>query len=163
MSDKSKILLTKQGLHHLREEVKKLERKYAEISKTKMEAAEQGGNLWHDNPAFEEVETLQLLLGKQIADIKEKIRQAVLVSGEDESKGVNVVAIGSKTKMSFSDGRNKEITIAGYAESNPEKGIISYQSPLGQAVLGAKAGETKEYQVGNKVIKVKIESVSPPS
>lgn len=39
-------------------------------------------------------------------------------------------------------GRERELHLVGASETNPNNGKISYESPLGQALVGAKKGET---------------------
>ncbi|MFA6908864.1 MAG: GreA/GreB family elongation factor, partial [Patescibacteria group bacterium] len=46
------------------------------------------------------------------------------------------------------EGKNVTYTVLGPTETNPEKGIISYQSPLGKALMGRRAGDTVHFEQG---------------
>jgi transcription elongation GreA/GreB family factor len=52
------------------------------------------------------------------------------------------VRIGSTLVLESTAGESRSLTILGPWESAPEEGIISYDSELGQALLGSKVGDT---------------------
>lgn len=155
---KNKLLLTEEGLQKLKDRFRNLIKEYMEVSATKGEAAELGGDVWHDNPAFEEVEHRQTMIQKQIADLSEQLRNAEIVGGKDRSN--KAVSIGSVVEIVFDNGNAMKIKIGGHAETDPSKGIVSYQSPLGLALVGAKVGDNCEYKVRDKVIRVTIKSIT---
>ena len=157
--EKKKVLVTPQGLKILKEKLKKLEEEYAEVSRGKMEAAELGGNLWHDNPAFEEVEQKQRMLSFNIAELKETLAHAV-VAGAEEQNTESAVRIGSAVEVERENGKITTFRIGDSAEADPAKGVISYESPLGGALLGAKEGETREYRAGSKTMKVLVKRIT---
>lgn len=51
------------------------------------------------------------------------------------------VRVGATLVLSGAGGEAKELSILGPWESNPEAGIISYESELGRSLLGARAGD----------------------
>lgn len=155
MADKAKILLTANGILVLKEKLKKLENEYAEVSLGKMEAAEQGGNLWHDNPAFEEVEQRQIMLARMIAEIQDTLKNSKVIEAHPRTGKGESVEVGYVLEIKLDKGF-RTIRLGDGAESDPAKGVVSYLSPLGRAVLGAKEGETREYVVGNKIMKVLV-------
>lgn len=69
------------------------------------------------------------------------------------------VVVGSKLTVK-TNGQTKEYTIVGPQEINPSKGFISNESPLGEAFLGHKAGETVEVKVPAGTMSYKIVEVS---
>ncbi|MFA6365376.1 MAG: GreA/GreB family elongation factor [Candidatus Paceibacterota bacterium] len=154
---KEQVFVTKKGLQILKEKVKKLEEEYAEVSRGKMLAAEDG-NLWHDNPAYDEVEEKQRMLGFRIDEAKTALINAVVVEHEPLSVA-KVVSIGSEVDVEFIGGKKSVYHIVGSAEADPSKGIISYMSPLGVALMGAKEGETREYKIREKVMSVIIRKI----
>lgn len=70
------------------------------------------------------------------------------------------VSIGSRAEVEFEDGRRLKVTICSPQEVDPSNGCISYESPLGDALLGARPGETLTYQVNGRKITVKVISVA---
>ena len=151
-------LLTQEGQSLLRARLERLENELAEVSRGKMEAAETGGNLWHDNPAYEEIETKQRMLGHEIARIKNKLSSAEIINVEKRSAGKKI-AIGSRVEIGFTDGGIKTIIIGDPETAAPELGIISYESPLGSALIGAKAGEKRTYSAGGKIVEATITAI----
>jgi transcription elongation factor GreA len=54
------------------------------------------------------------------------------------------------------EGQQKKYQILGSAETNPDQGIISHNSPLGSALLGKKIGDILELPRKDKKISWKI-------
>lgn len=156
MPYEEKIFVTKEGLRTLEEKVKRLENDLAALSKEKQEALALGGDEWHDNPAFEAVELKQRMLWKELATAKEELRRAAVV---EERTADGSVTIGSIVEVEFENGTVETFRLGDYTESNPTRGIISYKSPLGSALLGAKAGEAREYHLGGLTQRVIIKTV----
>lgn len=155
MTHKPKILLTENGVRVLKEKLEKLEEEYAEVSRGKMEAAEQGGNLWHDNPAFEEVEQRQIMLAHMIAETQDTLKNAEVVETQSRGEKSKQVEVGCMLEIRLESG-SRTIRLGDGAESDPSQGVVSYLSPLGQAVLGAQVGEEREYTAGNRTMKVRV-------
>lgn len=57
--------------------------------------------------------------------------------------GATKVQLGSTVKLK-ADGKTKEFQVVGTVEADPLNGKISDESPIGQALLGKKEGETVE-------------------
>jgi len=53
----------------------------------------------------------------------------------------NEIGIGSTVHLLNSNGNYESYRIVGRVEANPEKGLISNESPLGQVLIGRKPGE----------------------
>ncbi len=150
------ILMTPDGIRNLRRKLEALERRLREVVRQKGEAAVVGGNVWHDNFAFEQLEREERMLSWQIAQHKELLARAKVVT---PPAGSDTVQIGTCVELEFDDGRVKTLTIGGPMESEPSAGIISYQSPLGRALLGARVGEIREYAVEGRRIAVTIRRI----
>jgi len=65
------------------------------------------------------------------------------------------VAAGATTKLLLSDGSERTITI-NHGQSDPDRGVISTETPLARAILGAKAGDSRTYSVLDKKFTVKV-------
>jgi transcription elongation factor GreA len=74
----------------------------------------------------------------QLCRLRHTLSQGVLVP----NAGL-VVAVGSEVTVADDHG-NHSLTIAGPVAANPNRGCISYDSPLGRALLGAELGEHLE-------------------
>ena len=147
---------TKEGFEEAKRRLAQFEEKLAEAQKEKGEAA-YGGDTWHDNFAFEEASRQEDMLQRSIFELKARMAKAQLV---ETPKNSTVVQIGSKVEIQFGDGSVELYTLLDSVSANPSKGIISYNSPLGSAIIGSKLGEEKNFKVGENMHRVKIISIS---
>lgn len=69
------------------------------------------------------------------------------------------IQIGSTVTVKV-NGKEKQLQILGSVETNPFKGIISHSSPIGEALIGKKAGDVVEITVGERVVVYTIVSVA---
>lgn len=90
------------------------------------------------------------LLGR-IAELEAIINSAVV----HEKKDTDKVQIGSNVLILF-DGKEEKYQIGAPGESDILKNKISYQSPLGQKLIGQKVRVKFDFKAGNKTIKVEI-------
>uniref|UniRef100_A0A7V3PTG5 Transcription elongation factor GreA n=1 Tax=candidate division WOR-3 bacterium TaxID=2052148 RepID=A0A7V3PTG5_UNCW3 len=71
---------------------------------------------------------------------------------EPEKIDTNVVQVGCRVQLAADDGTFFEFTILGPWDADYEHGIISFQSPLAQKILGMKPGDTVQFD--NKTLKL---------
>jgi len=133
-------LLTPEGLKKLKEELAmrktEMRQKIAEIIK---EAKEQGD--LSENAEYSEAKRQQSDNERRVMELENEIRTSE-VSSFDAKSGV--VQMGSKVKVKFSangGGDEQEFRIVGSNEADPMGGKISNESPIGQALMGKRAGE----------------------
>lgn len=69
------------------------------------------------------------------------------------------VKIGSRVLIQLDDNRVLSLAIGAYNEGNPDRGIISCDTPLAKAILGRQAGETATYTVGDRIHKAQIVNI----
>lgn len=144
--------LTQEGYNQLKEEYRVLleEEKPAVISRIKEARAK--GNL-EDNPEYELVREEQMLLEGRILEIEQILDNTKIV---DSSNLVNgKVSIGSTVSVEL-DGETETYQIVGSAEANPIAGKISYESPVGKALLGLKPSDIVEIKLPHVTLKYKI-------
>ena len=60
--------------------------------------------------------------------------------------------------FSFS-GKDEVFILLGAWDGDPEKFILSYLTPLGQAFLGKKPGEESEFEVDNNIRKYRVNTI----
>lgn len=145
--------LTKNGLEIAQNKLKELENELGFISSQKGEAAEVGGNTYHDNAAFETLVRKEQMILSDIKNLRDIINTAEII---EEKPDGEKVGIGSVVAVKFEDGREAEYKIVGLFESDPPKNHISYETPLGSALMGAKKGQKREFLAGGekKVVEV---------
>ena len=149
-----KFALTYEGIQDLEEELKLLKGvKRKEIAEKIKEARGQGD--LSENAEYDAAKDEQAKMEARIAVVENMLRNAELID-EDDHEGDTVV-LGSKVAL-FDVEFDEELHyhIVGSAEANPEKGRISNESPLGEGLIGRKAGDTVEVNAPDGVLKFKI-------
>ena len=66
------------------------------------------------------------------------------------------VDFGYLIKIKMDNGIEKEVKIVKSSNIDPEKGIISYNSPLGMVLIGRKIGEKVKFEIGDNKREVLI-------
>lgn len=153
-----RLKLTKVGFDELNKELELKQEKLRQLGQYKSQAAENEGDAWHDNFAFEQTEIKERALNYEINKLQHQIRTAELIeanSDEDES----VIKVGSEIRvyMEYSDGDGEEDTFiltGGQGKINENK--VSVNSPIGECVLGKTVGFEGQYSVNGNIIKIKV-------
>ena len=138
------------GLEKLKKELE--ERKYTlrkEIAAKIVEAKDLGDLA--ENAEFTEAKEMQAFNEGRIEELENTLKHAQLIS---KSSG-GTVSVGSTVKAKSPIGEHT-FTIVGASESNPVKGFISNESPLGQAFLGQTKGTEIEVSTPKGVVHYKI-------
>jgi transcription elongation factor GreA len=133
---KRKFYLTKQGLGKIKKEMENL--KVIKLSKISGETP----HFFHSDDLDPEYLNFQddlTSLETRLADLEYIIENSEIIKPPKKDKQ-NIIQIGAKVLVEI-NGQEDEITILGTLEANPYLGIISNESPVGQALLGHKEGE----------------------
>lgn len=139
MVNEEKILITKEGLEERKAELNYLKTKGRKEVAEKIKIARDFGDL-SENAEYDEAKLEQGQMEDRITVLENIIKNAEIIE-EDDNKGH--VNLGSTVKLLDKEfDEELEYKIVGSEEADPIKGLISNVSPLGQAILGAKAGET---------------------
>lgn len=87
-----------------------------------------------------------------------RIRQleALLKNPEIVEGRSDVAGVGSKVTIRFSDGYEDTFIVGDLSEKTAEHDVMSPESPLGKALLGAKTGDTVSYSGPSGDEKVEI-------
>jgi len=133
------VYVTSKGLVEARSELEYLKKtKRREIADRIRQAREYGDLA--ENSEYDVAIEEQNLVENRISHLESILKGAKVIS-----KQVNnvFVMIGSTVKVEM-EGEIDEFAIVGRVEADPSKKKISNESPLGQALLGAKKGEQVE-------------------
>ena len=72
----------------------------------------------------------------------------------------DVVSVGTRVRVTELNTEHSELfTILGASDSDPEKGIISYLTPIAQSLLNHKEGEEVEFELGGAKKHFRIDSI----
>lgn len=143
--------VTKEGLVKLQKELEYLKKARKDIAQRIQEAKELGD--LSENAEYAEAKTAQAFNEGRIIDVQNIIKNAELIDHTLKSNGE--VKVGNKVFVE-ADGEKKTFSIVGSNEADPSAGLISNESPLGQALLGRKVGETATVHVPKGEVKYAI-------
>lgn len=151
-----KYFITPDGLSKLEQELEHLRTvRRPEVAEKIHRAKEMGGT--DHNAEYEEAKNDMAFVEGRILTLEEEIKKAVIIKAEPTSH--HEVNMGCQVIVKDQDGRQGQYTIVGIDEVNPNDGKISYQSPVGRALLGRKVGEKVEVVVPGGVLKLQITQI----
>jgi len=140
MAKNEPVYLTADGLAKLQEELAYLTgTRRREVARMIAEAKAEGDI--SENAGYDEAKTTQGFLEGRIREIESIVNNAQII--EQNGNGSNGIGIGH-TVVVQEDGSDMQetYTIVGSAEASPAEGRISNESPIGQALLGKKVGDS---------------------
>ena len=153
-----KLVLTDEGLKKLREELNELKNVRRKEITEKIKTARGFGDL-SENSEYDEAKNEQAMVEARIAELEEQIKNATVLS--DEELDNDVVNIGNRVKV-YDKAFDEELvyTIVGATEANVAQGLISDESPIGRALLGAKVGQTKTVEAPEADYELEVLEIS---
>ncbi|MFC1511343.1 transcription elongation factor GreA [Candidatus Margulisiibacteriota bacterium] len=146
--------MTKASYGKLKKKVEELKGRRAKISKTIGEARDHGD--LKENSAYHSAKDEQGLNEMRIRDLEGRMENAVIVKISEMAKK-NKVTLGSTVKIKDLDSEDElEYTVVDEIEADVLEGKLSIDSPIGEALIGAKKGEVLKVDVpaGKKKYKV---------
>ena len=124
-----------------REELRRLKEKEIPANRRAIEEAREMGDL-RENFEYKAARQRHEYLNARLASLERDLSQARPI---DLARGdASEVRIASTIRIE-ENGDEREVTILGPWESDPDRGIISYDSELGQVLLGATEGATVDF------------------
>lgn len=153
----AEIYITKEGKKEKEERLEYLKNVRRPEVLEKLKVAREYGDL-SENSEYDAARNEQGRVESEIQMIEETLRQAIIVDSNKTNK--DVVHVGSTVRVLDLE-FNEEMVykIVGTIESDPDRGCISNESPIGKALMGKKKGETVEIKTPGGSFKVKITSV----
>src|SRR3954453_10042965 len=132
-------LITAEGLAALRAEIEELESRGRAEMAERIKAARELGDL-KENAEYHIAKDDQAHLETKILRLNQRLRAARVI---ERSVASDVVAFGSTVSVvDESSGRALEFTLVGPTEADLKSGRLSFESPVAQALVGARAGDT---------------------
>lgn len=161
MAEMQRTLVTKEGLENMQKELDELRSvKRAEVAQRLKEAIAMGD--LSENSEYDEAKNAQAFLEGRIQQLEQQIRTAqVIEKGTKNRVDVGSTVVIEEMKEHVQETKKTKeteetVTIVGSTESNPFEGLISNESPVGRALVGAKAGDIVEVDAPNGVLKYKV-------
>lgn len=141
-NNSDRILITPQGLMALKKELEELLKKRPYIVE-RVSESRQAGDLAENSEYTHAREDLGMIDGR-IEELQSILARAKVVdNGHQNCSQVN---FGCRVIVKNGQGKEIDFYIVGEWEADPASRKISYTSPLGQALLGKKVGDTIEME-----------------
>ena len=155
MTEPEKI--TAGGLVALRAEIEQLETQGRAEMAERIKAARELGDL-KENAEYHIAKEDQAHLETKIQRLNQRLRAARVVE-EDLAPGV--VGFGSSVAVvDEASGRAMDLTLVGPTEADLKNGRLSFESPVAQALVGARAGETVTVETPGGDRRYRVDRVS---
>ena len=152
------LLVTEEGLRKMEEEFEYLKTvKRKEVIDT-IGIARAFGDL-SENSEYDEAKNEQAKVEARIMELEEQLK-IVKVVDESDIK-TDEVNIGNKVKvMNLSLNKEIDYSVVGSTEADPFNNKISDESPIGKVLIGAKKGDTVQYETPKGIFKLEILNIS---
>jgi transcription elongation factor GreA len=139
------LVLTPAGLTELKAKIEHLSTERRREVAQRIKEAREFGDIT-ENSEYDDAKNEQAMLEKQIAELEEKLRGAVVI----DQRNVSTDAVSVGTVVHVKDQKTEKSVkyhIVGSAEANPSEHKLSNESPVGKALLGHKRGEVVKVPV----------------
>ncbi len=153
--NKKQFHLTQEGVNELKTELQNLTGLRGELAE-RIKIAREFGDL-SENMEYSAARQDQERNESRISEIEHILANAQVITAP---KGDSKVVLGSKVKLESAAGKEKSFQVVGTVEADPLNGKISDESPIGQALLGKKVGETLQIKTPAATIDYKIIEIS---
>ena len=158
MDIENEVVLTAGGLKKIEDELEHLRTVHRREVADRIRDSKQFGEL-AENAEYEDAKMEQAFIEGRILDLKRILHSAIVIC-EDEVQ-TDSVGIGSKVKVKELGIKEKwEFTIVGSVEADPLEDRVSNESPVGEALMEHKVGDTVEVHTPEGPTKYKIISIS---
>lgn len=134
---KKMFRLTKSGVRELEAELELLNEKRSEIADAIKSAREQGDLA--ENAEYQSAKAEQEKNEARITEVENILQNVEIIEHPANDARVQ---LGSVVHLKGEDGKTQEFQIVGTVEADPLNGKISDESPVGQALLGKRVGDT---------------------
>ena len=151
------IYLTEEGLEKIKAELEHLKGERREEISERLELAISHGDL-SENADYDYAKQEQAFVEGRIKDLEDSLRRAEIIEQDGRVDRVRVGNTVTVVEVGYED-EPESYHIVGVHEADPSNGRISNESPIGQALLGSKAGDTVVAQAPAGEVHLTIKSI----
>jgi transcription elongation GreA/GreB family factor len=151
------LVVSWESLERRKNEYTELVQKKIPANSKEIAIARSYGDL-RENHEYKAAKEMQKLLMRRKGELE---GQLVRARGTDfANPKTDTVSIGTVVEVTDLDAKSKEtFTVLGAWDSDPEKGVISYLTPVAQSILNKKAGEEVVFEMDGAKKRYRIESI----
>ena len=140
MATVEKVPMLEEGHRKLNEELRRLKSERPEIVEA-IEAARAHGDL-SENAEYHAAKERQGQIEASIADLEDRLSRAMVI--DPKTLSGDKVVFGATVTLLDEDDKQVKYQLVGQVEADANQGRISYNSPLGRALIGRQVGEEVE-------------------
>jgi transcription elongation factor GreA len=141
MATAEKVPMLAEGHRKLTEQVRHLKTVERPEVVEAIEAARAHGDL-SENAEYHAAKERQAHIEASIADLEDQLSRAMVI--DPSTLSGNKVVFGATVTLVDEDDRRVKYQLVGQAEADAKDGKISYNSPLGRALIGREKGDEVE-------------------
>ena len=146
MATVEKMPMLQEGYDKLTQDLRRLKEERPQIVDA-IEEARAHGDL-SENAEYHAAKERQGQIEASIADIEDKLSRAQIIDPKDLSG--DKIVFGATVTLLDEDDKPVKYQIVGQTEADAKTGRISYNSPLGRALIGRKVEEEAEVTVPSR-------------
>ena len=140
MASAEKVPMLAEGHQILEADLKRLKAERPEVVEA-IEVARAHGDL-SENAEYHAAKERQGQIEAMIADLEDKLARAMVI--DPKTLSGSKVVFGATVTLIDEDDKKVKYQLVGQAEADAKAGKISYNSPLGRALIGREKGEDVE-------------------
>jgi transcription elongation factor GreA len=148
------LLMTRADYEKLETEIEQLETAARSEMAERIKAARELGDL-KENAEYHDAKDAQAILETKILRLRDQLTRAQVVEAES---GGDAVAFGSRVEVADRDsGKTTAYTLVSAIDADAGAGKLSVESPVAQALMGARAGDGVQITTpkGTRTLEVK--------
>ena len=153
----AEVFLTKEAYKELEEKLAYLKNQGRVDVAEKIKIARSFGDI-SENSEYDAAREEEALLEQEISQIEEDLKVAQIIDNKKVNK--DVISVGAEVDV-YDKVYKEDLTfkIMGSFESDPTKGLISNESPIGKALIGQKVGSTVEVKTPMETLVFEVKSI----
>jgi transcription elongation factor GreA len=156
-SESNVLELTAEGKAWLEHELEDLKAQRPKLA-AELQAARADGDV-RENAPLDAARETQGQVEARIRELEAMLRH-VVIAGESDGNKSGAAHIGSNIVIAnLATGAKLSYQLVNAAEARPGTGRLSIESPVGQAVLGRKAGDEVSVAAPSGLVRFKVESI----
>ncbi|MGV8119755.1 MAG: transcription elongation factor GreA [Vulcanimicrobiota bacterium] len=155
MANKEKeIILTREAFAKYQQKLDYYKTHHRKEVAERIKQAKEFGEIG-ENSEYEDAKSEQAFIEGEIMNLENILRYAKVLDEKEIPK--DIVSLGSTVMVkNMKSGAQTEYTIVGTMESDPTRGFISNESPVGSALLGARNNDVLEVKVPREIMKLQV-------
>jgi transcription elongation factor GreA len=151
----TEILITREGLEKLNGDLERLHDEWESLV-DRIKRALEGGGAFPENGDYLDARHEQELLERRISLLERRLHGAQLVEPERDGE----LDVGERVRVrDLTTGDVLDYRIVGVGEGDPSTGDISYESPVGSALLGRRNGDVVDVDLPKGSLRLAILAV----